>query len=80
MFSKVKNRLLTNLLSFLALGILIVMVVVGFVLLSYTADWRWRQTPGESAWYESLQLCQQPSPGDWSSVINQVTDALLTQK
>jgi len=52
----------------------------GMVLLAYTADWRWRQAPGESSWYDSLNIYQQPSPGDWSTVFDHVLKAVSTLK
>jgi tetratricopeptide (TPR) repeat protein len=38
--------------------------------------WRWLQNRDDSPWYPSLRLFRQPTPGDWSSVISGVQDAL----
>ena len=52
----------------------------GFVLLAYSADWRWRQAPGTTSWYDSLRVFQQSSPGDWTSLFTQVLEALEALK
>ena len=47
-----------------------------WVLLPYSPDWRWLLDRGDSPWYPSATLFRQPRPGDWTSVIDQVTHAL----
>jgi len=38
--------------------------------------WRWLLDRDDSPWYPRLRQFRQPSPGDWSSVIDRVRDAL----
>lgn len=48
----------------------------GFVLLPWLRnDWRWLRDRTDSPWYPSLRLFRQPSPGDWTSVIETVAAA-----
>jgi len=50
-----------------------------WVLLSYTADWRWSE--GQTTpWYSSLRLFRQPKPGDWASVVEAVGRALEAER
>jgi len=47
-----------------------------WILLPYSPDWRWMLDRSDSPWYPTARLYRQPRPGDWASVIAQVTDAL----
>jgi hypothetical protein len=47
-----------------------------WVLLPFSADWRWLRNRGDSPWYPTARLFRQPAPGDWQSVVRQVTEAL----
>ncbi|BAE50940.1 tetratricopeptide repeat protein [Paramagnetospirillum magneticum] len=47
-----------------------------WVLLDARADWRWFEGRLDSPWYPSARLFRQPSPGDWASVMAQVSEAL----
>lgn len=47
-----------------------------WLLLPYGADWRWLKNRDDSPWYPTMQLFRQPAPGDWSSVMSLVEDAL----
>ena len=48
------------------------MGVPTWLLLQYSADWRWLANGSTSPWYPSLRLFRQPSPGDWHSLIAEV--------
>ena len=50
-----------------------------WILLPYAPDWRWLLERKDSPWYPTARLFRQPSPGDWESVICQVTEALSEQ-
>jgi hypothetical protein len=39
-------------------------------------DWRWKQTGETTVWYPSMRLFRQPTPGDWTSVLQQIETAL----
>jgi tetratricopeptide (TPR) repeat protein len=43
-----------------------------FILLPYSADWRWFLDRSDSPWYPSARLFRQTSAGDWDSVIEKV--------
>ena len=47
-----------------------------WTLLPYTPDWRWMLSREDSPWYPTMRLFRQPAPGDWSSVLDQVSTAL----
>jgi hypothetical protein len=47
-----------------------------WVLLPFSADWRWLRTREDSPWYPSLRLFRQTSPGDWPGVMQRVRNAL----
>jgi ADP-heptose:LPS heptosyltransferase len=48
-----------------------------WVLLPYSADFRWMLDRSDSPWYPTATLFRQPEIGDWESVIDQVVIALL---
>jgi hypothetical protein len=52
------------------------MGVPTWLLLQYSADWRWLANGSASPWYPSLRLFRQPSPGDWHSLIAEVKEEL----
>lgn len=43
---------------------------------AYMTDWRWMRERSDTPWYPSLQLLRQASPGDWASVVAQLTARL----
>lgn len=45
-------------------------------LLPFLNDWRWLIDRADSPWYPSVRLFRQPRPGDWPSVVAQVSDEL----
>jgi hypothetical protein len=48
-----------------------------WTLLTYAADWRWMLGRSDSPWYKSMRLFRQLHPGDWASVVDQVTNMLV---
>ncbi len=49
-----------------------------WVLLPYSADWRWMRGD-RSPWYPSMELFRQERPGNWEEVIGGVETALRTE-
>jgi tetratricopeptide (TPR) repeat protein len=47
-----------------------------WILLSFTADWRWLMTRTDSPWYPTARLFRQPQRRDWPTVCQQVAIAL----
>ncbi len=41
------------------------------------ADWRWPINQLNTPWYKTMRLFKQPTPGDWESLINEVTHELI---
>ncbi len=47
-----------------------------WILLEWSADWRWLRDRDDSPWYPTARLFRQAAPGDWAGVIRRVRDAL----
>jgi hypothetical protein len=47
-----------------------------WMLLPFSADWRYHQNRNDNPWYPSMRLFRQPSAGDWDSVSQTVAQAL----
>jgi Tfp pilus assembly protein PilF len=43
-----------------------------FLMLSYSADWRWLLERNSSPWYDSVKIFRQKLIGDWNFVINEI--------
>jgi Flp pilus assembly protein TadD len=48
-----------------------------WLLLPHAPDWRWMLSRTDTPWYPTMKLFRQPSPGDWTSAIANVTRAIL---
>ena len=47
-----------------------------WIMLAYSADWRWMIGRDDSPWYPSARLFRQERPGDWTGVMQRVVTAL----
>lgn len=47
-----------------------------WVLLPFAPDWRWLEARETTAWYPSLRLFRQLSPGDWHNVVARISSVL----
>jgi tetratricopeptide (TPR) repeat protein len=47
-----------------------------WLLLPFSAEWRWLTARADSPWYPTMRLFRQPAPGDWDAVIAAVIRAL----
>lgn len=47
-----------------------------WILLQRFPEWRWGLEEGKTHWYPQARLFRQPLPGDWSSVLAEVVEAL----
>ena len=48
-----------------------------WILLPFSADWRWMLEREDSPWYPTARLFRQPAPDDWTSVIASMRDELV---
>jgi tetratricopeptide (TPR) repeat protein len=51
-----------------------------WVMIPYLPDWRWLLEGDESAWYPTMRLFRQPSPGDWPAVVARVAHELRERR
>jgi tetratricopeptide (TPR) repeat protein len=51
-----------------------------FLLLPFSAEWRWLRQREDSPWYPTPRLFRQPPPGDWEAVVAQVVAAVARLK
>ncbi|MDI9336530.1 MAG: tetratricopeptide repeat protein, partial [Gammaproteobacteria bacterium] len=51
-----------------------------WILLPYSADWRWLMNREDSIWYSDIHLFRQPTLGDWHTPLMQVRERLLNEK
>jgi ADP-heptose:LPS heptosyltransferase len=47
-----------------------------WLLLPHAPDWRWMLHRSDSPWYPTMRLFRQPTPGNWTTVIKNITNAL----
>jgi tetratricopeptide (TPR) repeat protein len=43
-----------------------------FLMLSWSAEWRWLLERNETPWYKSIKIFRQKSAGDWYSIVNEI--------
>ena len=51
-----------------------------WTLLPAVPDWRWQLSGEETAWYETMRLFRQASPGNWAPVVERVAAELAKLK
>jgi tetratricopeptide (TPR) repeat protein len=47
-----------------------------FIVLSYSSEWRWLVDRPDTPWYPTARLFRQTRPGDWTTVLKNVSDEL----
>jgi ADP-heptose:LPS heptosyltransferase len=47
-----------------------------WVLLPYESDWRWMLERNDSPWYPTMRLFRQKKPGEWASVVEEISQEL----
>jgi tetratricopeptide (TPR) repeat protein len=47
-----------------------------WLLLPFSAEWRWLTVRADCPWYPTMRLFRQPAPGDWDAVLAAVARAL----
>jgi len=50
-----------------------------WVLLPYTAEWRWMKDKNDTPWYPTMRLFRQTEPGNWEPVIAAIKKELVDQ-
>ena len=51
-----------------------------WVMLPYSADWRWFIDRLDSPWYPSMRLYRQSAPGEWATVVQSVAEDLHIER
>jgi tetratricopeptide (TPR) repeat protein len=51
-----------------------------WVVLPFAGGWRWLTDRTDSPWYPTARLFRQPTPGDWTSVIHALVEALRDRR
>jgi len=51
-----------------------------WLLLPHAPDWRWMLNRTDTPWYPTMRLFRQSTPGDWASVMANVTRAIVAQE
>ncbi|MEM7197458.1 MAG: hypothetical protein AAF352_03720, partial [Pseudomonadota bacterium] len=51
---------------------------MGWNILPFGSDWRWRLEVDRVPWYQTIRLFRQPNWGDWDPVVAEVAKALAT--
>lgn len=51
-----------------------------WILLIHNSDWRWLTDRTDSVWYESVELFRQSKKGDWTGVIDQISNRLSKEE
>jgi len=49
-----------------------------WIILPYSADWRWFENTNKSLWYENAYLLRQGPNKNWSNIISEITEKLKT--
>ena len=47
-----------------------------WIMLPNPADWRWMTKRTDTPWYPNVRLFKQPTPGDWTGMINEIAQEL----
>uniref|UniRef100_UPI003782F89C glycosyltransferase family 9 protein n=1 Tax=Caenimonas koreensis TaxID=367474 RepID=UPI003782F89C len=50
-----------------------------WLLLPFSADWRWLVERETTPWYEHMTLLRQPAAGDWAAVLGKLAARLQTR-
>ena len=50
-----------------------------WLLLPFSGEWRWLENRTDSPWYPSMRIFRQPAPGNWVSIIAEVSATLRQQ-
>lgn len=48
-----------------------------WLMVTHAPDWRWLANRPDTPWYNAVRIFRQPTPGDWTSVIEAIMGALV---